>query len=58
MARGTSPTGKGNVCMCKDGSYSKDCCKGGIINQGIGNLENGSESTVTDNNVTRTITRN
>jgi hypothetical protein len=23
-------------CLCKDGKYHKDCCKGEPINQGIG----------------------
>ena len=58
MSKTTSPTNAGNVCMCKDGSYSPDCCNGKIYQQGIGSLEGGSESTVTDENTTRTITRN
>lgn len=52
------PTKTGRVCMCKDGSYSQECCNGEIYAQGIGSLENGSESIVTDENETRTITRN
>lgn len=28
----------GEACMCKDGSYSKECCEGFIYNQGIGNI--------------------
>lgn len=56
MSRGTSPlTG---VCMCKNGTYSSKCCKGGIINQGIGSLEGGGTSTITSENTVRTITRN
>lgn len=56
MRRGTSP--RKGVCMCKDGSYSQKCCKGEIFNQGIGSLEDGSESTITSDNSSRTITRN
>lgn len=56
MSRETSPmTG---VCMCKNGTYSSKCCKGGIINQGIGSLEGGGTSTITSENTVRTITRN
>jgi len=41
----TSPTNSRRGCLCADGKkYSKECCKGGLINQGIGTLENqGSE---------------
>ncbi len=35
----TSPKNKRRACLCKDGSrYSRDCCKGRMINQGIGNV--------------------
>ena len=35
----SSPIGGNRACLCKDGKkYSKKCCKGEIINQGIGSL--------------------
>lgn len=34
----TSPKSSGRGCLCKDGTYSKSCCKGKMINQGIGAL--------------------
>lgn len=42
----TSPKGGKRGCLCEDGTYSKDCCKGENINQGIGTLENQSTSTI------------
>ena len=44
--------------MCKDGSYSQECCNGEIYAQGIGSLEDGSESVKTNENEVRTIVRN
>ena len=34
----TSPKGGRRACLCKDGTYSIKCCKGNIINQGIGKI--------------------
>ncbi len=35
----TSPKRSNRACLCDDGlTYSRKCCKGGIINQGIGNI--------------------
>ncbi len=40
----TSPKNKRRGCLCKDGNtYSRDCCKGAMINQGIGNLTGQSD---------------
>ena len=34
----TSPRENRKACLCKNGTYSRKCCKGKIINQGIGNI--------------------
>ena len=34
----TSPRGGRRGCLCKDETYSVKCCKGNIINQGIGKI--------------------
>ena len=31
-------------CLCKNGKYSRKCCKGNMINQGIGNITKVSDS--------------
>jgi len=52
----TSPVGGDRACLCEDGTYSKECCKGEIINQGIGSLVGqGSASNIVNTNVPRTI---
>jgi hypothetical protein len=52
----TSPQGGNRACLCEDGTYSKDCCKGEIINQGIGSLvEQVAPSNVVNTNAPRTI---
>jgi hypothetical protein len=43
----TSPIGGKRGCLCEDGeTYDKDCCKGELINQGIGSLDGQSISDV------------
>ena len=37
----TSPKGGKRGCLCEDSTYSKDCCKGELINQGVGALTGG-----------------
>lgn len=45
--KSTSPTSSKRGCLCKDGeTYSKECCDGEIINQGIGTTESGSISII------------
>jgi hypothetical protein len=52
----TSPQGGNRACLCEDGTYSQDCCKGEIINQGVGSLlEQVAPSNVVNTNVPRTI---
>jgi len=53
----TSPQGGNRACLCEDGTYSQDCCKGEIINQGIGSLvqQVTTPSNVVNTNAPRTI---
>lgn len=42
----SSPSGGRRACLCKDGrTYSRKCCKGELINQGIGSIEQSVELT-------------
>lgn len=34
----TSPREGRRACLCEDGRYSRKCCKGNVINQGIGSV--------------------
>ena len=49
----TSPIGRKRGCLCKNGKYSKRCCKGENIQQGVGSLVNQSTSTESSNIVAR-----
>lgn len=52
----SSPTGGNRACLCEDGTYSKECCKGELINQGIGSLVGQSTTTtIVNTNQSRTI---
>ena len=51
----TSPTDGKRACLCDDSTYSKECCKGELINQGIGSLISQGEHTVIVIDTTRTI---
>lgn len=54
--KNTSPVGGDRACLCEDGTYSKECCKGEEINQGIGSLVGQSSgSTIVNTNQPRTI---
>jgi len=54
----TSPKGGRKGCLCKDGkTYSRKCCDGTIGAQGIGSTVNTNNSTVVNEDTTRTITR-
>lgn len=54
--KNTSPVGGDRACLCEDGTYSKDCCKGEEINQGIGSLVGQSTTTtIVNTNEPRTI---
>jgi hypothetical protein len=54
----TSPKGGNRGCLCKDGTYKKECCNGNLQNQGIGATTN-QNATPLINNIdgTRTIVR-
>ena len=52
----TSPQGgTKDACLCEDGTYSNECCKGEEINQGIGALVGQSTSNVVNTNQPRTV---
>lgn len=51
----TSPKGGSRACLCDDGTYKKKCCEGALINQGIGNTNNGSTHNVVNVDTTRNI---
>ena len=53
----TSPQDSSRACLCEDGTYSKDCCKGEEINQGIGATEGQAISNVINTYQPRVITR-
>jgi hypothetical protein len=55
----TSPKGGNRGCLCKDGTYKKECCNGDLQNQGVGaTLSQGGESLITIVDGTRTIVSN
>jgi len=56
--KSTSPTSGKKACLCKNGKYSRKCCKGETINQGIGTLEGQGNSVIIRENGSKTITRN
>ncbi len=33
-----SPKNSSRACLCADGTYSRSCCDGSLIAQGIGNI--------------------
>lgn len=43
------------ACLCADGTYSKDCCQGEEINQGIGALVGQGSSVVINTNEPRVV---
>jgi len=51
----SSPRGGKRGCLCKDGTYSKDCCNGDLQNQGIGSLVQSGTQIVNNTNAPRTI---
>ena len=53
----TSPQDSSKACLCEDGTYSKECCKGEEINQGIGALVGQDTSIIINTNEPRIIIR-
>jgi hypothetical protein len=51
----SSPKGGKRGCLCKDGSYSSECCDGELISQGVGALVSQGVSAITNVNEPRTI---
>lgn len=54
----TSPKGGKRGCLCKDNTYSKECCNGELIEQGIGATVGQQTGTITNVNAPRTIVTN
>lgn len=53
----TSPVGGKKGCLCDDNTYSKECCKGELSQQAIGQTSGVDSVTVTEANGVRVITR-
>lgn len=51
----TSPKDAKRGCLCADSTYSSECCKGELINQGIGSTVSQGTSTIINIDTTRTI---
>ena len=43
----TSPLGGKRACLCKNGTYSSECCTGEFHNQGIGNVDTTTTTSTT-----------
>jgi len=52
----SSPKGGKRGCLCKDNTYSSECCQGELQEQGIGSTVSQSSGTVTNTNTARVIT--
>jgi hypothetical protein len=52
----TSPVGGKRGCLCKDGTYKKECCNGDLQEQGVGSLVEQSTNVVVNTNTERVIT--
>lgn len=52
----SSPKGGKRGCLCKDGTYSSECCQGELQEQGIGSTVAQSSGTVSNANAARVIT--
>ena len=53
----SSPKGGKKGCLCKDGKYSSECCKGELSEQGIGALQSQQISTINNTNEARVLVR-
>jgi hypothetical protein len=51
----SSPTDGKRACLCEDGTYSRECCKGEEINQGIGSLDGQRTSIIINTSESRVI---
>lgn len=55
--KSTSPKGGKRGCLCKDGTYSSECCQGELSQQGIGATVQQGSATITVVDGVRTIVR-
>jgi hypothetical protein len=55
--KNNSPKDSSRACLCEDGTYSKECCEGELINQGVGALVSQASSSVVNTNQPRVIER-
>ena len=46
MSRIPSPQDDRRACLCPDGTYSRECCDGSLMAQGIGNITTEIKSNV------------
>jgi len=53
----TSPKDGKRGCLCDDSTYSNECCKGELINQGIGSTVAQGSAIITIVDGVRTTTR-
>lgn len=51
----TSPVGGKRGCLCKDGTYSVECCNGDTIAQGIGKLNSDENLSISEVDGVKTI---
>jgi hypothetical protein len=49
-----SPIGGNRGCLCKDNTYKRECCNGGLWEQGVGSLVNQTQNTTIKTTQTRT----
>jgi hypothetical protein len=54
----SSPKGGKRGCLCKDNTYSVECCQGELSQQGVGATVAQQSSTITNTNAPRTIVTN
>lgn len=55
--KSASPQNDRKACLCDDGkTYSRECCKGKLKNQGIGSTQDQNEYVVNQENTERTVT--
>jgi len=55
--KNTSPKGGKRGCLCKDGTYKKECCTGDLQAQGVGALVEQATTVVINTNTERVITK-
>lgn len=53
----SSPQGGKRGCLCEDGTYHKDCCKGELSQQGIGSTVAQGDAVITVVDGVKTIVR-